>query len=98
MTEVVVTREKTAAGTEYAWVDAHDGGSILLVGDTGYNVQGSYNYGGLDVEVAGWCMGGEQGGACEVYEYDCNDNVTVLKQGTEDECWHWMIDKLGGNG
>lgn len=88
--------ETTAAGTRYAFVNTDKGTTTLLVGDYAYDLMYSNDgYGGFDAEVAGYTLG-SAGGRCEVWDADECD--TVLKAGTDDECWHWVADRLAGVG
>ncbi len=89
--------EMTDRGTRYAFLDTDEGTTGLIVEDQAYDMTYSNDGygGGFDAEVGGYTLGGQGDGTCEVWEDEDGD---ILKAGTDDECWHWVIDQLAGKG
>ena len=86
----------TANGTEYAELSTDDG-SVLVLGKHAYNISADYRYGGIDVEVGGYCMCGTRDGDCEVWlKRDEGEEDNVLFTGKEEACWDYIVDRLAG--
>ena len=87
---------RTANGTEYAEMST-DNGTVLVLNGAAYEVRADYSYGGVDVEVGGYCMGKASDDTCEVWlEQDEDEDCNVLFTGKEDACWDWIVDALAG--
>jgi hypothetical protein len=97
MAKFTLDWETTAAGTRYAFVDTDEGTTTLIVEDEAYDMTYSNDGygGGFDAEVAGYTLGGQGDDTCEVWE---DEDGEILKAGTSEECWHWVVDRLAGKG
>jgi len=85
--------ETTANGTRYKFVDTPVGQAILING-LPYTVDSACGYGSIEIEVAGFNIGGTSGD-CEVWTYDRDDEPNVQFKGEEGACWDYVIDLLG---
>jgi len=85
--------ETTANGTRYKFVDTPMGQAILING-LPYTVDSACGYGSIEIEVAGFNIGGTSGD-CEVWTYDRDDEPVVQFKGEEGACWDYVIDLLG---
>jgi len=85
--------ETTANGTRYKFVDTPMGQAILING-LPYTVDSACGYGSIEIEVAGFNIGGTSGD-CEVWTYDRDDEPNVQFKGEEGACWDYVIDLLG---
>ena len=83
----------TANGTRYKFVDTPMGQAILING-LPYKVDSACGYGSIEIEVAGFNIGGTAGD-CEVWTYDRDDEPVVQFKGEQDQCWDYVIDLLG---
>ena len=85
--------DTTANGTRYKFVDTPMGEAILING-LPYKVGSACGYGSIEIEVAGFNIGGTSGD-CEVWTYDREDEPVVHFKGEQDQCWDYVIDLLG---
>jgi len=85
--------DTTATGTRYKFVDTPRGEAILING-LPYKVDSACGYGSIEIEVAGFNIGGTSGD-CEVWTYDRDDEPVVQFKGEEGACWDYVIDLLG---
>jgi hypothetical protein len=85
--------DTTPNGTRYKFVDTPQGQAILING-LPYKVGSACGYGSIEIEVAGFNIGGTSG-LCEVWTYDVDDEAEVEFKGEEGECWDYVIDLLG---
>lgn len=85
--------ETTANGTRYKFVDTPMGQAILING-LPYTVDSACGYGSIEIEVAGFNIGGTSGD-CEVWTYGRDDEPNVQFKGEEGQCWDYVIDLLG---
>jgi hypothetical protein len=84
--------DTTVNGTRYKFVDTPQGQAILINGCP-YKVGSACGYGSIEIEVAGFNIGGTSGD-CEVWT-DNDDEAEVQFKGEEDQCWDYVIDLLG---
>lgn len=85
--------ETTDNGTRYKFVDTPVGQAILI-NSLPYKVDSACGYGSIEIEVAGFNIGGTSGD-CEVWTYDRDDEPVVQFKGEEGKCWDFVIDLLG---
>ena len=97
MSTMQLDTTRTANGTEYAELST-DKGTVLMLNGVAYEVRADYSYGGVDVEVGGYCMSNVGGtDECEVWlERDEGEEGNVLFTGKESACWDWIVDALAG--
>lgn len=81
--------DTTPKGVRYKFVDSANG-EVLLVDGYAYSVGEGCRYNIREFEVAGFEIGGTVD-ECEVSEGDAE----TLFSGTELECWHYVIERLG---
>ena len=81
--------DTTPKGVRYKFVDSANG-EVLLVDGYAYSVGEGCRYNIREFEVAGFEIGGTVD-ECEVSE---GEDETLFS-GTELECWHYVIERLG---